>query len=83
LKYYVYVIYSDSNKSRYVGISKIPENRLKDHNRGKNKSTKPYKPWRLVYTEEFSSWTEARKREKHLKSGIGREFLDKILNLDP
>jgi putative endonuclease len=80
LKYFVYAIYSDSRKRRYIGISINPENRLEDHNRGQTKSTKPYRPWKLVYTEVFNSRTEARKREKYLKSGIGREFLDNVLD---
>jgi len=80
MKYYVYVIYSDSNQSRYIGISKDPESRLKDHNYGRNKSTRPYRPWRLVFQEALPSRKEARKREKYLKSGIGREFLYKLLD---
>ncbi len=34
-----------------------------------------YVPWRLIYKEEFDCRIEARKREKYLKSGIGREFI--------
>jgi len=32
-----------------------------------------------VHVEEFEERTEARKREKYLKSGSGREYLDSIL----
>jgi putative endonuclease len=32
-------------------------------------------PFELVYVDECSSRSEARTREKYLKSGIGREFL--------
>ena len=61
-------------------MSKDPEQRLLDHNNGKTKSTKPYRPWRLIYKEEQLSRIQARKREKFLKSGIGRELLDNILD---
>jgi putative endonuclease len=64
---------------RYVGMTKHLDLRLKEHNEGKNRSTKGFAPFELVHVEEFEERTEARKREKHLKSGIGREFLDDIL----
>ena len=54
------------------------ERRLSDHYNGYNKTTKPYRPFELIYTEEFVTRSEARDREKHLKSGIGKEFLKNI-----
>jgi putative endonuclease len=35
--------------------------------------------WKLIYKEEFETKTEAFKREKWLKTGIGREYLKRIL----
>jgi putative endonuclease len=32
----------------------------------------------LIYTEQYPIREEARKREKYLKSGIGKEFLKTI-----
>lgn len=55
--------------------------RVYEHNLGKNKSNRPYRPWTLVYSESFSTRVDARSREKYLKSGIGREFLKS--KLDP
>jgi putative endonuclease len=37
-------------------------------------------PWRLVYSEQYVTRVDARKREKYLKSGEGREFLHYLLN---
>jgi putative endonuclease len=79
--FYVYVLYSEKAKRRYVGMSGDPEKRLVQHNGGYTKSTKAYRPWTKVYTESFETVLEAVKREKYLKSGVGREFLDKILHL--
>jgi len=78
--YFVYVIKSKVDGRLYKGLSTDPENRLREHNTGKTKSTRPYKPWELVYTEEFDDIEEARKRELYLKSGIGREYLNNILD---
>ena len=47
---------------------------------GKNKSTKHYKPFILIYTEECETRTEACRREKFLKSTKGRIYLNEILS---
>jgi putative endonuclease len=36
-----------------------------------------YRPWLLIYIEEFDTKPEALKREKELKGGKDREFLRK------
>jgi putative endonuclease len=62
-----------------VGLTNSIERRLDQHNKGKNRSTKPYKPFELIYTETFKTRTEARNKEIYLKSGIGKEFLKSLL----
>lgn len=80
--YYVYAIYSDKDKRRiYVGITKNILARLKEHNLGKTKATKYYRPWKLFHTETLDSRLLARKREKELKSGFGKEFLKEKLKM--
>ncbi len=74
--YYVYVLRNKVNNYRYIGHCENIPLRLKDHNYGKIKSTKSFKPWHLVYYEEFRTRAEAIARERFLKSGIGREWLD-------
>lgn len=64
-----------------VGITKDLDNRVKEHNSGRTKSTKGYRPWQLVYTEEIGSRTDAREKEKYYKTGSGKEKLKKLLNL--
>ena len=76
--YCVYAIKSLQRKYIYVGMTNNLERRLSDHYNGYNKTTKPYRPFELIYTEEFVTRSEARDREKHLKSGIGKEFLKNI-----
>lgn len=76
----IYVLKSLKNRKRYVGYtSKTAEKRLVEHNSDSNIFTRQNKPFVLVYTEEYVTKTEAIKREKFLKSGQGRKFLDKII----
>jgi len=51
------------------------ERRLKEHNNGENRSTKAYKPFKLIYSVEFPDRISARIKERYLKSGVGKEFL--------
>jgi len=74
--YYVYVLRNQININRYIGHCQNIPPRLKDHNYGKVKSTTAFKPWHLVHYEEFKTRAEAITRERFLKSGIGREWLD-------
>ena len=73
--YYVYAIKSIERNYIYVGLTDNLERRLKQHNKGINKTTKPYKPFILIHSEQFEARIQAREREKELKSGFGREFL--------
>jgi putative endonuclease len=73
--YKVYALKSLTRNYVYVGLTNDLEERLDRHNNGTNKTTSPYRPFKLIYTEDCTDRVEARKREKYLKSGIGKEFL--------
>ena len=79
--YFVYVLRSIRDKTRYVGSTGDVNQRLREHNSGRAHYTRGKKPWELVYKEEFSSRSEAMKREKFFKSGQGRKFLDEHLGV--
>jgi putative endonuclease len=81
--FYVYALVSEIDNRIYVGFSQDISKRLKEHNSGKTKSTKAYRPWKLLYTEKLATREEARAREKYFKSGIGKERLkEKLINLN-
>jgi predicted GIY-YIG superfamily endonuclease len=75
----VYAIISEVSCEIYVGMALSAENRLKEHNNGKNRYTKGLRPWKLFKIEYFPNWKEARKREKYLKSGAGKELLKSLV----
>ncbi|MBU0672320.1 MAG: GIY-YIG nuclease family protein [Candidatus Margulisbacteria bacterium] len=71
----VYVLKSRIAKKSYVGITADLTRRTHEHNSGKHQYTKRYMPWEVIYTEEYSNFSEATKREKYLKTTSGRRFL--------
>ncbi|MGB1247790.1 MAG: GIY-YIG nuclease family protein, partial [Chitinophagales bacterium] len=73
--YYVYVLKSNNHWRFYVGFTQNIKKRLKEHNNGYTKSTKGYRPWSLFFFEEIPTRIDARKREKYLKSGVGKEYI--------
>ena len=77
--YYVYVLVSESRNYIYVGITDNLDRRINYHNSGYNKTTRAYRPFRILFTETYPSRIEARTREKYLKSGVGKEFLKALL----
>ncbi len=54
---------------------------IRQHNLGQNRSTKPYKPFTFLFSEEFANSNEARDREKFLKSTSGKRWIRKMYNL--
>jgi putative endonuclease len=78
--WFVYVIKSDVDNRLYKGMSQDISSRLQLHDAGKVSSTKAYRPWKLVYSEECGDAKQARQREIFLKSSFGRAFL-KTLDL--
>ena len=70
--YFVYMLKSLKDKKFYTGCTADLKKRLKQHNRGRVRSTKARRPFELVYWESFRTRSEAMKRELRLKS-IGRD----------
>jgi putative endonuclease len=71
----LYVLKGKSGK-RYVGITKDLPRRLHEHRLKKSKGSQVLDDFFLLRTEEFDDYKAARIREKFLKSGQGRKWLD-------
>ncbi len=75
-EYVVYVLFSNQYNKTYTGYTSNLIERFKSHNYIDNKGfTRKFRPWEVIYVEFFYSKSEAIKREKYLKSGVGREFV--------
>ena len=77
MKYYTYILISESHGNYYYGSCQNLDHRVKEHNAGKSRYTKGRRPWKLHYFEEFGSLSEARKREIFFKTIDGYTELKK------
>jgi putative endonuclease len=62
----------------YVGLTQDIGIRVKRHNDGRERTTRFYRPYELIFSEVCNTRVEARLREKYWKSGIGKEKLRTI-----
>ena len=66
--FYVYAILSQKvGNWLYIGYSDNLKRRFEEHNKGLVKSTRAYRPLRLVYYEAYISELDARRRERAIK----------------
>ena len=74
--YTLYILKSKKFDKTYVGITSNLITRFHAHNTYSKKGwTKNFRPWKVIYTEQFIEKREALAREKWFKSGIGRRFI--------
>jgi putative endonuclease len=72
---YVYVLVSEGDNQFYTGATSDLKNRLQKHSNGKVPSTSSRRPLKLVYYEACISKQDAFRREKYLKTGMGKRYL--------
>ena len=78
--YYVYVLQSLKNPDwLYKGSTSDLKKRVNEHNHGKNFSTAPYAPFKLIYYEAYLLKQDAEAREKYLKTSMGMRVIKKQL----
>ena len=80
MAFHVYVLRSRSTGKRYFGQTSDLDRRLGEHNdprhNHKKHTSRNEGPWDLSHSEAFETRAEAMRRERWLKSGVGREWLD-------
>jgi len=65
--FYVYLIKSLKDESKYIGQTDSLLSRLDYHNKGRSIYTSKKVPWKLVKYEAYKTRSEARWREYQLK----------------
>jgi putative endonuclease len=80
--FYVYVLKSQKDDQFYVGYTSDLKNRIFEHNSGKVFSTRPRRPFELVYYEAGRNEKDALKREKYLKTTYGKRYIRNRIKWD-
>ena len=76
---YTYILFSEKLNKYYIGACVNLERRLYEHNIGHSKFTSIGMPWKVVYTEEFPTLAEAKKREMQIKHMKSRKYIDDLI----
>ncbi len=78
--YYFYIIRSLEYGKLYLGYTpKDPFSRLKEHNQGKVKATKPYVPYEIIFFSGFRNKEDALACEKYYKTTAGWRRIKRML----
>ena len=76
--YYFYILLLN-NGNLYKGITSNLRRRIQEHKLGKVKSTKNKRPIKLIHYEAYLLKSDAKRREKFLKTTEGRRLLKQQL----
>ena len=85
MPYYVYILRNEESGALYTGHTSDLAKRLARHN-DKSLITKRYTKkyegnWVHIYSEEYATRSEAMLREKFLKTGAGRLWIGKNIDI--
>ena len=75
MAYFVYIIYSTERNRYYIGQTENVQQRVQMHRIRKNLGASD---WQLKHAEEFSSRSEAMKREAAIKARKSRTYVESL-----
>src|SRR5215813_15421803 len=78
----LYILQSTSSGKFYIGSAEEDDGlkRLAGHQRGQTPYTRTRGPWILVYHEQYPTVTEARRRERQLKSWKSHRSIQELID---
>ena len=79
IMFYVYILKSEKDNSKYIGVTADLKRRLQEHNSGSSKYCSSKRPYKLVWCCIFPNKKRAYEFEKYLKSSSGYAFTKKHL----
>ncbi len=77
--FYTYILHSKSLDKYYIGMSEDPIARLEKHLQKHKGFTAKAKDWKIVYSEKFSSKTQALLKEKTIKNWKSKKMIQKLI----
>ncbi|MCW5909050.1 MAG: GIY-YIG nuclease family protein [Chitinophagales bacterium] len=77
MAYTVYILYSKQSDKYYVGHTDNLTRRIEEHNSGQTRYTSATaSDWRVVYTQQFATRSDAMKREREIKHKKSRRYIE-------
>ena len=78
--FYMYILWNQEKDRYYIGSTRNLTRRLKQHLAGYTRTTRVLKTDKLVYYEEYKQESEAREREKQLKSYKSKKYIKWLID---
>ncbi|MBA4310885.1 MAG: excinuclease ABC subunit C [Chlorobiaceae bacterium] len=79
MKHYIYILKSLSADKFYIGYSQNPAKRLLFHNTIDKGFTARFRPWEIIFTQEFSTKQEALFAERKIKNWKSKEMINLLI----
>ncbi len=77
---YIVYILQDNNGKLYKGVTNNLERRFNEHVKGSgSRTTSMMEGLKIIYSEKFDNFKDARLREVYFKTAAGRRFIKKIM----
>ncbi|MES2864235.1 MAG: GIY-YIG nuclease family protein [Bacteroidota bacterium] len=80
IPFIVYIIFSSTKDKFYIGLTSDLEEKIIRHNQRSKGFTGNTNDWKIVYTENYSTKTEALAREKQIKSWKSRIKIQELIS---
>lgn len=77
--FYVYILKSIKFNKYYIGCTNDYLKRFEEHNKGHVKSSKAFKPYKLMIKQSYLTLSKARRIEKRLKDLKRKDYIDRIV----
>jgi putative endonuclease len=77
---FLYILQSATTGQFYIGTAVDSDKRFSEHARGQSPYTGGRGPWMRVYQEQYPTLSEARRRERQLKSWKSHRSIQELID---
>mgnify|MGYP005876309443 FL=1 len=78
--HWLYILSSQTKHTYYIGSSEEPDRRLTYHNNESKGYTKRYRPWKIVYRQEFANKSQALRAERKVKNWKSKKMIAYLIS---